>query len=226
MVKDFENILHDLEAVSEDLLSYTDTIWQDIDHKNPTQLQSGVTFVESLHERIANLGKFTAQLEELVRQYTRSTRQQPQIIQISQLPGERKISELDRATPHYLNENFTFKRPYGFVLDQYSVTHISTWRELYRALCQVLAQRDEGVFKMLPENDKFLSPYGHREFTRNQADLREAMAIGGGLFAEANLSANGLRDNMRQLLQVFQIQESALRIYLRQDRAAASEPVA
>ena len=44
-----------------------------------------------------------------------------------------------------------------------------------------------------------------------------------GLFAEVNLSANHLRNLIRDLLKTFQIPETEITIYLRQDRDADGE---
>jgi hypothetical protein len=50
--------------------------------------------------------------------------------------------------------------------------------------------------------------------------LRSAKALPSGVYAEVNLSANHLRDQIKTLLDVFEIEPMALRIYLRQDRDA------
>jgi hypothetical protein len=46
------------------------------------------------------------------------------------------------------------------------------------------------------------------------------MALPAGIYAEINLSANHLRDQIKALLDTFRIERQSLRIYLRQDRDA------
>ncbi|MEX2141214.1 MAG: hypothetical protein WD894_18255 [Pirellulales bacterium] len=50
--------------------------------------------------------------------------------------------------------------------------------------------------------------------------MRKALEIADGFYAESNLSANGIRDVIRDLLGAFDIPEENLRIYLREDRDA------
>ncbi len=226
MVERIDLILRELEEAREGLLSYADEVWVDIDHSNATKLASGNVFIESLHKRITDLSKVTSELEELVRQYAHSDlRKQPHIVQIDKTYDARQFAELDRATTHTLSESFTKQRPYGFILQKQAVTGIVNWRDLYRALIHLLSEHDPVRFNALPENDEFLSPQGHRQFTRSQEELREAMPVGESIFAEANCSANYIRDNMKRLLKVFGYHSSDLRIYLRQDFDAGSDKV-
>jgi hypothetical protein len=54
----------------------------------------------------------------------------------------------------------------------------------------------------------------------NLLALRKALQVEDGLYAESNLSANGIRDMIRQLLAVFQIPNEEMKFYLREDRDA------
>jgi hypothetical protein len=49
------------------------------------------------------------------------------------------------------------------------------------------------------------------------------LAVGEGLFVESNLSANGIRDIIRQLLAAFDIPKDRVKIFLRQDRDAGRD---
>ena len=120
-------------------------------------------------------------------------------------------------------EDFTFKRPHGFILDGQATTGITTWRRLYELLCQHLLQRDQGRFHGLPDNSAFVSNRGNRSFSRQAGDLRSAALIGDGIHAEINLSANSIRDMIRRLLAAFDIPMDRLQLFLRQDRDAGND---
>jgi hypothetical protein len=136
---------------------------------------------------------------------------------------DRIIRELDPATPHYLNEDFTYKRPYGFVLRSQAYTDIVTWKHLYEAVCRVLAELNPNRWAALPDNPVFLSVQNKKSFSRDRGDLRSPLPLIRGVYTEAHYSANSIRDNLLKLLKEFGIEERELKIYLRQDRDARAE---
>jgi hypothetical protein len=125
--------------------------------------------------------------------------------------------------PHSLDEEFTYKRPHGFILDGQGTTGITTWRRLYELLCQQLLRRDPGRFQALPDNPDFISNRGNRSFARDPGELRSASLIGDGIHAEINLSANMVRDLIRRLLTTFEIPSERLQLFLLQDRDAGRD---
>jgi hypothetical protein len=137
--------------------------------------------------------------------------------------NERIIKELDREEPHRLDENFTYKRPHGFILAGKGTTGVTTWQRLYELVCRSLLSIDEQRFRAMEEDPDFISPKGHRIVTRNPSSLRKAMELHEDLFVESNLSANSICDVIRRMLAVFGIAEAQMRIYLRQDRDAQKD---
>lgn len=217
-------ILEDLEAVRENLLALSDDIWQSIDHNDPHALDQGVAFKRSFNEQVAAFDKGAAGLSALIQQYTSvnlSAREESGA-------GDRErnariVAELNREEPHSLDEDFTFKRPHGFILDGQGTTGITTWRRLYELVCKHLFQRDQARFRALPRNPDFISNRGKGYFSADPEELRTAWPVADGLFAEVNLSANGLRDMIRRLLKQFGLPAESLRLFLRQDRDAGRE---
>ena len=59
--------------------------------------------------------------------------------------------------------------------------------------------------------------------SRDPQDLRSAVELTDGIYAEANLSANHIRDQIKVLLDCFGIDHQELIIFLRQDRDAEGE---
>jgi hypothetical protein len=214
-------ILEDLEAVRENLLGLSDDIWLSIDHNDSNALEEGVQFKRTYNEKVAAFDELAAQISELVQQYTsvrlESTEERGAD---DREHNARIVAELNREEPHTLAEDFTFKRPHGFILEGEGATGITTWRRLFELVCQQLLKRDPQRFRALPENPEFISNRGHRNFSRRPEELRSAGLIGDGIHAEINLSANSLRDNLRRMLVAFDIPHNALQLYLRADRDA------
>ena len=118
-------ILEDLEAVRENLLELSEDIWTSIDHNDAEALEAGVEFKRVYNAKVAAFDIVAGELSQLIQQYTsvrlESTEQSGTLDDSS---NERLIAELDREEPHGLDEDFTFKRPFGFILDgQATRTH-------------------------------------------------------------------------------------------------------
>jgi hypothetical protein len=219
-------ILEDLEAVRENLLTLSDDIWLSIDHNDPKALEEGVQFKRTYNEKSRAFDQLASELSALIQQYT-SVRleSEEESGQGDRERNERIVQELNREEPHSIDEDFTYKRPHGFILDGQGTTGITTWRRLFELACQQLLRRNPDRFLALPDNADFISSRGHRGFNRTAEELRSAGEIGEGIFAEINLSANGLRDTLRRLLVTFEIPTTDLRLFLREDRDAERERV-
>jgi hypothetical protein len=214
-------ILEDLEAVRENLLALSDDIWLSIDHNDPQALEEGVEFKRSYNAKAAAFDQVASELSALVQQYTAVR------LEAAEQTGaddrernERIVAELNREVPHRLAEDFTFKRPHGFILDGQGTTGITTWQRLYELVCRQLVARDANRFRGLYDHPDFVSNRGHHTVTSDAADLRKKLAIGDGLYIASNLSANGIRDVMHRLLAAFEIPADRLLIFLPQDRDA------
>ncbi|MGH2485651.1 MAG: hypothetical protein ACRDHE_06540, partial [Ktedonobacterales bacterium] len=142
-------------------------------------------------------------------------------------PGrnERIIRELNTETAHSLDEDFSYKRPYGFVLDGQAFTGTVNWRQLYHTLCRHLAQRDLALFATVPGDQHFVGARGKWAISRNPKHMIVPLLIADGIYAEGNMSANAFRDTIVRLLDKFGIRSQSLRLYLRQDRDAGRQPV-
>jgi hypothetical protein len=214
-------ILEDLEAVRENLLALSDDIWLSIDHNDPQALEEGVQFKRQYNEKTAAFDRLASELSAMVLQFT-SVRLEAaeQTGGDSEDENVRIIRELDCEEAHSIDEDFTYRRPHGFILDGQATTGITTWQRLYLLLCRQLYARDTARFRALREHPDFISNRGHRTFDASPADLRKALEIADGFYAESNLSANGIRDVIRDLLAAFDIPQEHVRVYLREDRDA------
>jgi hypothetical protein len=228
MTNAIRNILQDLERVRENMLALSDDIWLSIDHNDPEALQAGVEFKQAYNERMIRFDKLASEISEQVQQYTAVRIDEPEqeeqvpISESDQQKNERIIRDLDREEAHAIGEDFTFKRPYGFVLCGQGFKEVITWRRIFEQVCRILKAHDADQFNGLPDNPDFKTRRGNVYFSTDPDKLRVASEVVPGLFAEVNLSANHLRNLIRDLLKTFQIPETDITIYLRQDRDAES----
>lgn len=214
-------ILEDLEAVRENLLALSDDIWLSIDHNDPQALDAGVEFKRAYNAKAAAFDQVASDLSALVQQYTSVRLEEAeQTGADDREQNARIVADLNREQPHGLDEDFTYRRPHGFILRGQATTGITTWQRLYELVCQQLFACDEVKFRNLEHHPEFVSNRGHHTVTRDADSLRKPLHVRGDVFVEANLSANGIRDVVRQLLEAFEIPTEGMQVFLRQDRDA------
>jgi hypothetical protein len=219
-----KGLLDQLEEVREQLLAFADDVFHSIDHRNPEQLSQGVEFIRTYNDRLAAFDLLAAQLSGMIQQFTHVSVENEQPVQVADRANfERITRELDTATPHYLVEDFTYKRPYGFILRGVAYKDILTWKHLYEAICRILADLDPSRWAALPDNPGFTSAQNRKAFSRDESDLRGPLPAIRGIYPEAHYSANSIRDNIVKLLREFGVNHDELRIYLRQDRDARAD---
>lgn len=193
-------ILQDLEAVRENLLALSDDIWLSIDHNDSDALEEGVEFKRQYNTKLTAFDALSSELSLLVQKFTKvDLAEEKESGQGDLISNERIIEQLNCEEPHSIDEDFTFKRPHGFILDSQATTGITTWRRLYELVCLALLRRDRERFFSLVNHTRFVSSRGHRQFTTNPAELRNSSRLDDGIYTEINLSANALRDVIRNL---------------------------
>src|SRR5436190_13855450 len=125
-------ILEDLEAVRENLLALSEDIWRSIDHDDQHALEEGFRFKKEYNEKVKSFNAAATDLSALVQQFTSvKLDASEQTSQDDRKQYERIIAELNRNEPHSLSEDFTFKRPHGFIFGEHAVSGITTWQRLY-----------------------------------------------------------------------------------------------
>lgn len=217
-------LLEDLEAVRENLLALSDDIWQSIDHNDPDSLEEGVAFKRNYNEKLATFDTLATELSRLVQQFTSvNLSSEEKTGGDSESENQRIIQELDRDVPHSLDEDFTWKRPYGFILLGRGTTGITTWKRLFELFCLQLLARDRDRFRSLVKHPEFVSKRGHHSFSHTRDPLRSALQLDTDLFTEINLSANSIRDTIRRMLVIFEIPIADLKVFLREDRDSRDE---
>lgn len=211
-----QSILEQLEETNEDLLALSDDIWLSIDHNDNEALEEGIQFKTEYNERLTEFNKLSKEIESLVRNYTGLTNNE-EIAEISTSENERIIKALDKKKKHNLNEDFKYKRPYGFTIKGKAYQNVRSWRKMYQYVIQYLDIHYDN-FDELAGTDEFISNRGNKDFSYNSEDLRHAINVNNRIYAEGNLSANQIRDRIVKLLAYFGISNNEFDIYLREDR--------
>ena len=139
-------------------------------------------------------------------------------IESDTVESKQTIHERDRAEAHSLDEDFSYKRPYGFILCGKTYTNIKNWISMYLLVCELLSQRNPTRFAALPDNPNFIHRLDNLSFSRNANNLRKPNRLLNGIYVETNLSANSIVKRIGQLLDLFSIERSEFAIYLREDR--------
>lgn len=220
MNKVTRSILEDLETVRESLLALSDDIWLSIDHNDTDEMKRGCEFKGNYNEKMVAFDSLATDISGLVQQFTNVNLESNEVDgNIGESENERLIRELKLDQPHKITEDFTFKRPHGFILKGKAITGVITWKRLYTRFVETLHRIDPERFKALPENDAFVSSHGNHAFSHNKEDFRDPIRVS-GIFTEAHMSANSFRDSMRKLIDDFQIGIDEFDIFLRQDRDA------
>lgn len=218
-----KNILSNLKNVQEDLLALSDDLWLEIDHNDNDSIKKGVAFKAAFNECNTSFTQSANKLSELIQSYTNIalyTQEQSSAQPQECAERDRIIKELDKKEPHGLDEDFKYKRPYGFVIQGIPYSNKITWSELYLQLCAYLQNINSTKFLALDTDPDHISIRNNKYFSKRPEDLRGPQKCGPTMYAEMNLSANQIRDSLKRLLYTFQVKKSEFKIYLREDRDA------
>lgn len=207
-----------LNETSEQLKAYADDLWLNVDRSTPESIQEGADEQKAFLSGQNQFSELTSYLEELIRDdLSEDARERIDEVDASQ--RERLIVQLDRTTPHSLDEEFTSKRPYAIRLGDHRVGQHNTWKATYRWLLQQLHHEDPVAFDQLIDADFALTIRGNRYVSREKKDVRSPITVG-DLYFESNLSANDIRNKMIEVLHAMGRSIDEVTIYLREDRDA------
>ncbi len=218
-----KEILDTLNNLQENLLSLPEDMLLNIDPRDNQSLEQGTRFIKEFNENLDQFIDSTSKISDQIKIHFSINPEEEEIEKelVTQQNQDRIIRELDKTAPHTLDENFTYKRPYGFILCDTAFKGIKTWRNLFILVLDELKEKDSERFAQLPKEEKFISNRGNPLFSKEKQSLREARKIKSGMYVEVNLSANDIRKNIKSLLKHFQLSPDDMKIYLREDRDAA-----
>lgn len=219
-------ILTDLEDVRESLLVLSDDIWLSIEHNNPEALDQGYQFKKEYNNKVVDFNRLATELSSLIEQFTHvevetpiSSSDVPEV-PVAQLTPEQQeqqriIRQLDRQIAHSLDEEFTYTKPYGFMLGDYAVANVGTWRRLYRLFWDHVSNTNGARVAELAAKYRL-----GVVVATERAYCREPVAIAGGYYVDGWLSAKAMTACLRNALYSLDINPDEMKIYLREYRNA------
>ena len=218
-----KQILDMLNNLQENFLSLPDDMLLNIDPRDNESIDQGAEFIKEYNDTLDQFIRISSQIESQIKNHFGINPEEEEVEKeaVNRKRRNRIIKELDKSQTHTLHENFTFKRPFGFILGDSAYKGLKTWKSLYMQVLKELDEKDSRLFSRLPQEDKFISRRGNPLFSRNRDDLRVGEKVNSQIYAEINMSANGIRDTITDLLKYFQIDLTSMRIYLREDRDAS-----
>lgn len=217
-----KEILDMLNTLNEYFLSLPDDMLLDIDPRDNESLERGLIFIKEFNDSLSQFASGSNRIELQIKKYFSINPEEDDVEkEITQdRKNKRIIKELDDSIPHALDENFTYKRPYGFILQDSAYKGLKTWKNLYSHVLKELKAYDPQRFSKLPEEKKFISKRGNPLFSRKNDELRVGERFGLDFYVEVNLSANHIKNTIIDLLGYFGINYKEMKIYLREDRDA------
>ena len=221
--KNIKLIVDTLDDILEKLLSLPDDMLLQIDPRDNESLRIGYEFISGYNNELNEFSQITAKIKDRLETHFdfRSETEEMESSALSISARDRIIAELDKSEPHTLDENFTYKRPFGFVMGDAAYKGIKTWKMLYLTVLNELAQKYPDKFRQLPSEETFISSRGNSAFDHDIDKLRLGEKLEGfDFYAEVNLSANSLRDNLKTVFEYMGVSNSDITIYLREDRDA------
>lgn len=215
-----KQILDNLNQLEEDLIALPDDIWLSINPRDNESVEKGTTFLKSFNDNLYGFSESAGNISRQIKEYFEINPETEEIEgeSVREKAHSRIIKELDKSEPHNIDENFTYKRPYGFILDDKAFKGIKTWRSLFIQALKVLAEKNPEKFRKLPEVEDFVSSRGKPLFTSNESKLRMPEKTEMGFYVEVNLSANDLMKRLTNVMEFIAIAPVKLKIYLREDR--------
>jgi hypothetical protein len=220
--KTINNILSNLANVREDLFTLSDVIWESINHNDPKGLEEGVAFKKQFNALFEKFIGDSDDLEKLISDFTGFGEEDED--DSEEVECSRIIKELDKEMPHSLDEDFTFKRPFAFCLENFASNTVNTWNALARQFCKVLLEKDFSKMFEIADGDALLSKQGNKPLAISKEGMRRPVLVaekdGKQVWLETNRSAQELVKLIKALLVLYKIDSSSMKIYLREDRNA------
>ena len=219
MKADITSILETSENLKEDLLAVGDEIWDSIDHNDSASLEEGVRVKVAFNQAVEQFTDSIAEVTDIVDNYS-PAKPDPAPETTTVEDKNRVVEELDHHEPHRLDEEFAYRRPYGFRLSEYAVSDTRTWRRLYEVACSHFADRFDEQFASLPASEDFVTSHGNTYFSTDAGELRTPAEVADGIYAEVHFSADDIASRIRELLEFFGEDWEKFEVYLREDRDA------
>jgi hypothetical protein len=206
-------IIADLGDSNDQLLAVLDDLWLEIDHTDSESIRTGSQRMIGVIEGVKNYQNLCDDLTRRLREFV--PKADAEVIKIEHPVTKEKSDVFASYETISLKQEWSYRKPYGFLFRGKSFPWKRNWIDLYQSLCEVLRDTDSERFDTIPDRREIISSHGNPYFSRDPKRLRTSIKVGDSIFAESNLSAKLIRDNIRRLLRIFEIPETDLTIYIR-----------
>jgi len=199
------------------LHSIPEDIQLDIDSHDNKSWESAQKFIKPFNENRDQFFKISAKIEIQIKKYFSIDLEEER-----EHSGEKNdsqiVNELEKTDSHDLTENFEKKHPYAFVLGSVVHNGLESLKDLYIKTLKVLHSQNAELFSQLVDNADFANkkhtPYlSMKENTFHNGSEK----ISSDLYADTNLGAKQIIPRISALLKYVGMQQSDMKIYLRED---------
>jgi hypothetical protein len=214
MIKDrIDAIIADLGDSNDHLLAVLDDLWLEIDHTDSESIRTGSQRMIGVIDAAKSYQNLCDDLSRRLREF--APKDEAELAAAAAPAPKGKTDVFKSFNVITLNQEWSYKKPHGFMLRGQSFPWKRNWIDLYQGLCEVLRDIDRELFDTIPDRKEIISSHGNPYFSRDPNRLRTSIKVGDSIYAESNLSAKLIRDNIRRLIKIFDIPDTDLTIYTR-----------
>lgn len=125
----------------------------------------------------------------------------------------------NQEKPHEIVEctlatDFTFRKPYGFLLDNKDIIIVDSWKTFLVRICEVLIKLDEEKFLSF-ENNINMNGTNRKYFSTSKEGMRSAELVKDLIYVETNQNANSIRDLVKKALYEYGYKTRDMKVYLK-----------
>lgn len=200
-----QEILRGLEAMRENLEAFADEVWATVDPHDMTTFAARTAAYAQYANAVTEFGALANKLAALVTSFRDDTPPPP--------------PPPDGGTPrppHTLDDDFTHMKPAYYRLQGNRSPTYTYWVDLYVGFCKELAKLNPGKLATLPADPHYCTAYGNWRFVESDARYEDVRLIMPGVYAYVHLSANSIRNLMRQLMPDFGLKVQDMEVYFAQ----------
>ena len=187
---------------------------KDRNMKEFEQIQPYITEIVSLQYELEKLIKCFEEGEEAT-QENELIEEQSEDDDLQNSKIDYSLYSVNQEQPHMLYENYEHKKICAFMLDGRKYA-IKNWQDALITLCELMAERDSDKLASFIDLDEF-SGRRVKYFGRTPVEKRNCLIDGTDIYVWTNLSANGIRNLIKKILNRYKINCNSFYIYLRAD---------
>lgn len=206
-----------LNMVLDELLN---TITTDVSSKLSNRNHDAATKSLELHKRISQEYDENSEFKEFIENSLLVDLSNDSVVQTDEdekktIPDYSKYT-VDQTIPHTLYENFEFKRPIGFKLND-KIVEASNWANVLQFTCELLYSIDSQIFTSFI-GDKNMNGKKKSYFSYSEDNIRKPRKLQcAKIYIETNLSANSIKQIIIKMLKKYKIKLTDYIVYFRAD---------